>query len=243
MSKDNSFQSGEITFDYDYLTHINPHHDLVQQAVADAIKEYSEINQDRKLSALEIGTGTGITAKLVLQTVPNLNLVCVDISENMLKQAERKFRDASLLERVLIKNVSIFDELDKNNTPNNTYDVIFSAYTLHNLKQGQRERILPEIYRVLKPNGIFVLSDKIAVDNLQQHKENVAWYLDAVERFLPAEKTQAKKELVDHTYFDEQDEIKWTQSQFLKDMSAAGFNSIEQLYREKMEAGFMAVKQ
>jgi tRNA (cmo5U34)-methyltransferase len=240
MAEDNSFQEGELTFDYDLANSAIPHHDLVQLAVADAIRAYSLEKGDRNLEALEIGTGTGKTAKRVLEAVTNLRLICLDCSENMLAQAKIKLAQARVTDRVIFKKSSALEYLSS--TDDEKYDVIFSAYTIHNMPALERRRLLPEIWRVLKKGGIFVLSDKIAVDDPKTHKLNVEWYLETLETFFARDKQQTKQELIDHTYFDEREGIKWTEADARRDLLNAGFKQVKQLYREKMEAGFQGIK-
>ncbi len=240
MTKDNSFDSGEITWDYDYICTSLPHRKLVQGSVADAIKEYATFQGPRRLQGLEIGTGTGTTTLGVLEAVKSLDVVCVDISENMLAQARGKFAKAGFLERALIKNRPIQAELLE--TKDEQYDVIFSTYTIHNLLDKQRRELLPQVYRVLKTGGIFVLSDKLAANDPGQHQANINWYLGVLDRFFPAEKQQAKQELVDHTHFDEQAGQRWVEAEALHDLYDSGFKQAIPLYREKMEAGFAFMK-
>jgi tRNA (cmo5U34)-methyltransferase len=240
MTPDNSFQEGELTFDYDLANRAVPHHDLIQQAVADAIKIYALERPTKNLVGLEIGTGTGTTTKKVLESVPNLRLICLDCSENMLAQARVKLTQADLIKRVEVRMNLALQELASTDTEK--YDVVFSAYTIHNMPASERRKILPQIYRVLKQGGIFVLSDKIAVDDIQAHKRNVKWYLETLETFFTTDKQQTKQKLIEHTYFDEREGIKWTEADLKKDLLDAGFKQLKQLYREKMEAGFQAIK-
>jgi tRNA (cmo5U34)-methyltransferase len=240
MNTKNNFDGGEITYDYDFVTRANPHHDLIQQAVADAVKGYSLFAGQRTLSALEIGTGTGITAMKVLQAVPNLELVCVDKSQAMLQQAKRKFTEAGFLERTLIKELKIEEALAW--TEPETYDVAFSAYTLHNIPENKRREILFQIYRSIRTGGIFVLSDKLALDDPVKHQENVDWYLGVLDEFFPESKQQAKKEILNHARFDELQGQRWVEAQALHDLYDAGFKQATKLYREKMEAGFLMWK-
>lgn len=239
-AKDNSFNSGDMTFDYDYMTQATPHHELVQTAVRDAVLSYSAKQCHRKLNALEIGTGTGITSKLVLEAVPTIHVTCLDISKNMLDQARKKFTNSGLLDRVSFVQEDALKELER--TSDEKYDLAFSAYTLHNMHENERRRLLPKIYRVLKTGGEFILSDKLAANDPVEHSQNLVWYFDALSRFFPPERKSSHQEFVDHTNFDEQPGQRWVEAQALHDFYDAGFKQINSLYRVKMEAGFSMIK-
>jgi tRNA (cmo5U34)-methyltransferase len=44
-------------------------------------------------------------------------------------------------------------------------DVVVSAYAVHNFRDTYRDQVLTEIFRVLRPSGIFVNGDRYALDD------------------------------------------------------------------------------
>jgi trans-aconitate methyltransferase len=52
----------------------------------------TKIKRDEKLRVLDVGTGTGFAAYQVLSRFPNSRVKYVDISEEMIRMAERKLR-------------------------------------------------------------------------------------------------------------------------------------------------------
>lgn len=101
-------------------------------------------------SILDIATGTGDLAIQMANTGAK-RIVGLDLSEGMLKVGRKKIADKKLnIEIEMIQG-------DSENLPfeDNTFDAITVAFGVRNFEN--LEKGLEEIYRVLKPTGIFVV--------------------------------------------------------------------------------------
>lgn len=78
------------------------------------------------------------------------SVMCTDLSENMLKTAQRKAK-AFGVENVAFEARNIFDLKD----PDDTYDVVIAGNVLHLLTDPQKA--VRELYRVVKPGGRLLL--------------------------------------------------------------------------------------
>ena len=98
---------------------------------------------------LELGCGTGSTAILHAPHVAHIH--AVDISSNMLEIAEDKARGEG------IKNIT-FEQADVAafRAPDETYDAVLALSLLHLLED--KEAVMANIRRMLKPGGVFVSS-------------------------------------------------------------------------------------
>lgn len=103
-------------------------------------------------NVLEIGCGTGIISKSLLEKGVG-NLVCVDYSRHMLDQCRTKLEGTGLPS----DNVE-YKLADAENLPfeDNTFDTVVSSMVLGLVVD--QEKVLSEIYRVLKPGGELALS-------------------------------------------------------------------------------------
>ncbi|MFN4761494.1 bifunctional demethylmenaquinone methyltransferase/2-methoxy-6-polyprenyl-1,4-benzoquinol methylase UbiE [Gillisia sp. Q332] len=99
---------------------------------------------------LDIATGTGDLAISLAKTGAS-EIIGLDISEGMLAVGRKKIAEEKLSEK--IKMV----QADSEALPyeNNTFDAITVAFGVRNFEN--LEKGLAEIFRVLKPNGIFVV--------------------------------------------------------------------------------------
>lgn len=101
-------------------------------------------------SILDIATGTG---DLAIQMAPTgaKKIVGLDISEGMLKVGRKKIAEKNLDSRIdMIQGDS--EDLPFENSSFDAITVAFGVRNFENLEKG-----LEEIYRVLKPGGIFVV--------------------------------------------------------------------------------------
>jgi tRNA threonylcarbamoyl adenosine modification protein (Sua5/YciO/YrdC/YwlC family) len=105
---------------------------------------------------LELGTGTGETARRLLQAHPNAFLVGIDSSAEMLAVA----RDSLPADRVELRVAPIEDAL-----PEGPFDLVASALCVHHLGGRQKASLFERIRAVLRPGGRFVLADVVMPDD------------------------------------------------------------------------------
>lgn len=101
-------------------------------------------------SILDIATGTGDLA-IQMANSGATKIVGLDLSEGMLKVGRKKIADKSLDSKIeMIQGDS--EKLPFSDASFDAITVAFGVRNFENLEKG-----LSEIYRVLKPNGIFVV--------------------------------------------------------------------------------------
>lgn len=101
---------------------------------------------------LELGTGTGETARRLLDRHPDATLVGIDESEGMLAAA----RAALPSGRVDLRVGRIQDGL-----PNGPFDVVASALCVHHLDGAEKAALFESVRGLLAPGGRFVLADLV----------------------------------------------------------------------------------
>jgi tRNA (cmo5U34)-methyltransferase len=147
---------GEVPWDPDsYPTEIRediPRYDELQERVVEATKER------RPDTILELGTGAGETAHLLLALHPRARLLGVDSSPQMLAAA----RDALPAERVELSLARLEDSL-----PAGPFDLVVSALAVHHLSAEQKADLFHRVAQALSPGGRFVLGD-VVVPNLPE---------------------------------------------------------------------------
>lgn len=117
---------------------------------------------------LDIATGTGDLAILMTQTNAK-KIIGLDISAGMLEVGNKKIKDRNLsntIEMVLA---------DSENMPfeDHYFDAITVAFGVRNFEN--LEKGLAEIFRVLKPNGIFVILET-SVPDKTPYKQGYTFY-------------------------------------------------------------------
>ena len=97
---------------------------------------------------LEIPVGTGVLSMPVFRTLPNAEIVCADCSEKMMSAAERRASEMG------IRNAA-FRQCDVGSLPfaDGEFDAVVSLNGFHAFPD--KEAAYREVFRVLKPGGVF----------------------------------------------------------------------------------------
>ncbi len=101
---------------------------------------------------LELGTGTGETARRVLARHPGAALVGIDASADMLAAATLPGAD--------LRVSRLEDPL-----PEGPFDLVFSALAVHHLDGPGKADLFARVAAVLEPGGRFVLADVVVPDD------------------------------------------------------------------------------
>jgi len=119
--------------------------DLIRQALA----ETPSLAGIHRLKVLDAGMGTGaMSAAFADNYAGAIDLTGIDVSADMLNQAERRLKQEHLSAQFL--------QADVNSLPfdDNTMDVVLVAHVLEHM--ADPKRALAELHRVLKPGGVLV---------------------------------------------------------------------------------------
>jgi tRNA (cmo5U34)-methyltransferase len=105
---------------------------------------------------LELGVGTGETARQVLAQHPQASLVGIDSSGEMLGRARQSLPDADL-------RVSRLEDP----LPGGAFDVVVSTLAVHHLDPAGKRDLFARIADALAPHGRFVLADVIVPERAE----------------------------------------------------------------------------
>jgi tRNA threonylcarbamoyl adenosine modification protein (Sua5/YciO/YrdC/YwlC family) len=141
--------TGQFHFDpetYEQMIRADiPAYDKFQDVVARA-------GGDGPRRILELGTGTGETARRLLDIHPEARLVGVDVDQAMLSAARARLPAA----RVSLRVGRLQDPL-----PAGEFDLIVSALCVHHLDAGEKRDLFARVRERLAPGGRFVLADVV----------------------------------------------------------------------------------
>lgn len=116
---------------------------------------------------LDLGTGTGETARRVAALHPSAQFVGIDASENMLAHARRILPAADL------RVARLEDPL-----PPGPFDLVVSALTVHHLDGAGKANLFRRVESALRPGGRFVLGDVVVPDDQGDVVTPVDWDYD-----------------------------------------------------------------
>jgi len=104
---------------------------------------------------LELGTGTGETARRVLAAHPGATLIGIDESEPMLAAARAKL-DADLRVQRL-----------QDPLPSGPFDLVVSALAIHHLDRNEKQDLFQRVHAELGTGGRFVLADLVVPEQAE----------------------------------------------------------------------------
>lgn len=127
-----------------------PAYDDLQQHLVDASRR---VHAHR---ILDLGSGTGETARRLLDAHPHAELHGIDASEQMLAAARESlagrpahFRTGQL----------------EHPLPSGEYDLVASALAVHHLTPAEKRQLFERVAAILPPGGRFVLADVVIPDD------------------------------------------------------------------------------
>jgi tRNA (cmo5U34)-methyltransferase len=135
--------------------------DDLQDAVAEATRGLAA------RSVLELGVGTGETARRVRPLHPDASWTGIDASAAMLGRAREELPDADL------RQSRLEDPL-----PDGPFDLVLSALAVHHLPGPGKQDLFRRIAAVLEPGGSFVLGDLVVPQRPEEAEIPVDWVHD-----------------------------------------------------------------
>ncbi len=128
--------------------------DAMRRQALVPIAEHMKGRDQRKMSLLDVATGTGRFLTFVKDNWPRLKTTALDLSPAYLDEARKALKpwhDVAFLEA----NAEAMPLEDA------SQDIVTAVYLFHELPPKVRTVVAKEIARVLKPGGLFVLVDSI----------------------------------------------------------------------------------
>jgi tRNA (cmo5U34)-methyltransferase len=140
--------------------HFTPEHYL--ESMLEEIPDYMRLQEETARATadvdaaeiLELGVGTGETARRVLDLHPGARLTGVDESPPMLERARTVVPGASLVVGRL-----------QDPLPPYSYDLVVTALVVHHLTPAEKRDLFGRVAGVLRPGGRFVLADVVVPDD------------------------------------------------------------------------------
>lgn len=106
---------------------------------------------------LDLGAGTGETARRVLEKHPGARALLVDASAEML-EAARLTLPEDRIEQIVVQQLE--DPL-----PEGPFDLVVSALAIHHLESADKQLLFHRIAAALAPGGSFILADVVVLDD------------------------------------------------------------------------------
>jgi tRNA (cmo5U34)-methyltransferase len=181
---------------------------------------------------LDVGCGAGNFTLKLLQSLPNLDVTLVDLSQPMLQRACQRIGAVSTGEIQIVQG-----DIRDLTFPTGQFDIILAAAVLHHLRGAEQWRALfSKFHQVLKPGGSLWIVDLVEQSTPAVQALMWARYGDYLTEF----KGPAFREQV-FGYIDKEDTPRPLIFQ-LDMLREAGFAQLEILHKNNLFAAFGAIK-
>nr|WP_196806608.1 class I SAM-dependent methyltransferase [Methylobacter luteus] len=232
--------SGVIGQDYEMLNLICPLATEMSRLVGAMVAEYPERSTD-KLKIVELGGGTGITTLSILTAREATTVFSIDNEPTMQSQAKKHLKKWADEERLFFCSDDALTALE--NLATDSVDIVASAYTLHNFQNTYRQKVIEEIFRVLKPGGQFINGDRYSLDDISGHTRVVQQEVSGYFKILTkANKLDLLESWIVHLFNDESENHIMRESLALNQLREIGFSQINLSHRMEANALVTAIK-
>lgn len=176
----------------------------------------------------DLGSGTGLLPSFWFRHFPNAKYVLVDLAEEMLAVAKKRFKN---LLNVEYKILDYSKEL-----PAGKPDLVISALSIHHLEHNAKQNLFKKIYGALGENGTFINYDQFCAEDAAMNKKIEKYWTEQIKSSNFSEKEferwQERKNL--DRECSVRQEIEWIRQ--------AEFKSAECIYLNGKFAVIMAEK-
>jgi tRNA (cmo5U34)-methyltransferase len=112
---------------------------------------------DKRPVVLDLGSGDGVMSAALLGIDPEIRLVLVDASEEMINRARQRLSGC----RECVFVTRSFHEILENGGVIPDCDLILSSLAIHHIDTGEKERLFRFVFEKLKPGCWFLLYDTV----------------------------------------------------------------------------------
>jgi len=180
------------------------------------------------LSILELGSGTGIITDIILNSKKNIQITSIDDDNNAIKVTREKFSDKNNIEFICT------DILDYIRNTKETFDIVISAFTIHNFTQNYRNNFYTSIYKVMSQDSLFLNADKYSPDNNSMRNKALQ---NIIKKYFDVFSKEGEIDLLKYWvlhYIDDQSPDKVMKlTDTLNIMKIKGFENLEYIYKDE----------
>jgi len=184
-----------------------------------------------QIDVLDLGAGTGLFSKHVLEKYPKARFVLYDLADKMLEMARKRFHQHPEQFEFVVGDY-------RNLQLSRQFDLVISSLSIHHLTGDDKQALFHAIYEVLRKPGLFINIDQIRGET--PYLQDLYWnhWLDQVRRVEPSEE-RIQASIERRTTYD-RDELLSDQLRWLK---KAGFVNVDCVYKNYFVGVFLAIKE
>jgi len=225
MTIHQAFNASVAYYD-DWMKKALPNYDDIFGAATDLIP----FNTTAPIEVLDLGAGTGLFSKHVLDKYPQASFVLYDVADKMLKVAQERFYQQPLQFRYVVGDYRTLQLTQE-------FDLVISSLSIHHLTDDEKIALFRSVYQLLRKGGVFINIDQVRGETA--YLRDLYWehWLAQLKRSGASEE-QIREGIDRRTTYD-RDALLADQLQWLKD---AGFVNVDCVYKNFFVGVFFAGK-
>lgn len=149
MNIDKAFNQTVAYYD-DWIRKAVPGYDALFAAAGELIP----FGPESAIDVLDLGAGTGLFSRMVLDKCPLARFALWDVAEKMLGLARERFRDYPDQFRYVVEDYRRLGTGE-------SFDMVISSLSIHHLEDQEKRELFGVVYRVLRQGGIFINVDLV----------------------------------------------------------------------------------
>jgi tRNA (cmo5U34)-methyltransferase len=171
------------------------------------------------VEVLDLGAGTGLFSKHVLEKYPQARFVLYDLAEKMLGVARERFGDHPQQFTYVVGDYRKIQGAQE-------YDLVISSLSIHHLADDEKQALFGRIYELMRKGGMFINVDQIRGET--PFLRDLYWnhWLDQVRRADFSE--ERIQESIDRRIPYDREALLEDQLRWLKD---SGFVNVDCIYK------------
>lgn len=206
-----------------------PYYAEIQRIVAEIAADFAVPGSN----LYDLGCSTGTTMQLIHRmTHPDVRMVGIDNSDDMLAQARKKHAETAKQRRIEFVNADFHQGLLIENA-----SVVTMLFTLQFVRPLYRERLLQLIHNGMRDDGVLILAEKITSEHTLLNRLFIKYYYNYKKRAGYTETEIARKRealenvLIPYRYQENEELLK-----------KVGFRHVEEAFRWYNFCCMVAVK-
>jgi len=208
-----------------------------RQVMVDVALDFLPWGREAKLTALDLGVGTGFFTRELLARFPAAKVVGIDGAPTMMDLARARLGRSD--DRVDFR-LGDFREIDQLFEAGETFDLVVSSYALHHLTGQEKESVVRRCVERLIPGGWFANADLIVGASPELEAEYQASRIDGILQRANAHDDRFRNADRVRRFLDDLEEREGDQPRLLLDdlatLKAAGLTAVDALWVEDREA-------
>jgi tRNA (cmo5U34)-methyltransferase len=174
---DTSWQKEEVS--KSYLEGVRGAIPLAEEQLDIVLKMIETVNPHFE-NFLDLGCGDGILGRVILSKYPAVQGVFLDFSPTMLEAAKSKVKGKNI--EFICQDYGVKEWVNAVEKYG-LFDVIVSGFSIHHQPNARKQEIYAEIYRLLKPGGLFLNLEHVASNSEWLGKVFDEYFIDSLYAF------------------------------------------------------------